>query len=161
MSRQANSRDPLREFPQTGHTDNMDPLSAFFTLLFVIAIRMVFPPESGSVNRMRLIALTALLLAFCAACTPTLHGSAAGRPASDTLDESSARLRAMQLSEVSYELDMQLDAGSPEYRVVRSSFVSGSTRAEHRSPSTSAAAPWKPCPSTADLSRPPITTVFS
>ncbi|MBK9665803.1 MAG: aminopeptidase N [Gammaproteobacteria bacterium] len=65
---------------------------------------------------MRLIALTALLLAFCAACTPTLHGSAAGRPASDTLDESSARLRAMQLSEVSYELDMQLDAGSPEYR---------------------------------------------
>ena len=41
----------------------MDPLSALFTLLFVIAIRMVFPPESGSVNRMRLIALTALLLA--------------------------------------------------------------------------------------------------
>lgn len=65
---------------------------------------------------MRLIALAALLLSLCAACTPTLHGSATQRQAIDTLDESSARLRAMQLSDVSYELDMQLDAGSPEYR---------------------------------------------
>ena len=64
---------------------------------------------------MRLIALVVILVSLCAACTPTLHNTGTQRRAVDTLDESSARLRAMQLSDVSYELDMQLDAGSPEY----------------------------------------------
>lgn len=65
---------------------------------------------------MRLGVLAVFLLSLCAACTPTLHGPKAPRLAVDTLDETSARLRAMQLSDVRYELAMLLDADSPEYR---------------------------------------------
>jgi aminopeptidase N len=42
--------------------------------------------------------------------------AATHRRAADTLDQDIATLRALQLQDVDYELEMQLDAGSPEYR---------------------------------------------